>query len=77
MDKNFYDNNLKKTIAIANGNVFMSRMGNSCTDNFVKNMNRGECLDETRHKVKFDPNFRSYFTDNPVRPRSAVNFEVF
>lgn len=55
----------------------MSRMGNSCTDNFVENMDKTVCQDETRHKVKFDPNFRVYINDNPVRPRSAVNFEVF
>jgi hypothetical protein len=70
MDKGFFESELKNTLKTANGEVYMSRVGNSCSDAFVKQMSKGECADATRMKIIFDPTFRQYFTDNPVRPRS-------
>lgn len=76
MDKNFFENKLKKTLAHANPDLFRSRVGKSVTEKFVRSMDKEKCEDETRLKVKFDPFFRHYLADNPVRPRSAVNFQI-
>jgi hypothetical protein len=76
MKKGFYEQDLKKTLETVDNEVYMSRVGNSCSDSFVKLMTSDECTDASRMKVVFDPMFRQYLTENPVRSRSAVNFEV-
>ena len=48
MDKNFYVSELKSTLKAVNKEVFMSRVGNSCSDEFVKLMSKQDCADATR-----------------------------
>ena len=40
MKPDFYENDLKKTLISANENLFRSRVGMSCTDQFVEIMDQ-------------------------------------
>ena len=43
MEKGFFVKDLKKTLKTADEEVYMSRVGNSCSDAFVKLMTSNEC----------------------------------
>jgi len=60
-DPEFYDKKLKQTIHNANEELFMTRLGNHCTDTFVKSCSPGTCEDSLRDQIKHDKVFREYY----------------
>lgn len=66
-EKEFYDRKLKKTIDIANSELYMNRLGSHCSDKFVRIIFEGTCDDTIRDQIKHDQAFRQYLKENPVK----------
>lgn len=72
-EKEFYDRKLKKTIDIANSELYMNRLGSHCSDKFVRIIFEGTCDDTIRDQIKHDQAFRQYLKENPVKAQSFKN----
>jgi len=76
MDRSFYDSRLKSALLAGESELYMVRVGNSCSDGFVKLVRPETCKDETRLQIKHDPKFRQYQAENAVKRRPIVDFNT-